>query len=66
MEKWLKPALEYVSLWLDYQMEQSETPGCVLAITHRGRVVLEKPFGVRRPSLCDSTHVAAPLPRGVA
>ena len=46
MDAWLKAAVEYIPDWLDYQMQQSGQPGCVVAISHKGRVVLEKAFGV--------------------
>jgi D-alanyl-D-alanine carboxypeptidase len=45
MDDWLKPALDYIPQWLDYQMRESEQPGCVIAIVHKGRVVLERAFG---------------------
>lgn len=45
MEKWLKPALDYVPAWLEMQMRQSEQPGCIVAIAHRGQPVLEQAFG---------------------
>ena len=45
MDKWLGPALDYIPQWLDYQMRESEQPGCVIAIVHKGRVVLEHAFG---------------------
>ncbi|HEY9568815.1 MAG TPA: serine hydrolase domain-containing protein, partial [Thalassobaculum sp.] len=46
MEDWLKAALDYVPRWLEHQMRASEQPGCVIAIARRGRVVLERAFGV--------------------
>ena len=46
MDAWLKAAVDYIPDWLDYQMRQSGQPGCVIAIAHKGRVVLEKAFGV--------------------
>ena len=46
MDAWLKAAVGYIPVWLDYQMRLSEQPGCALAIAHKGRVVLEKAFGV--------------------
>ena len=46
MDAWLKAAVDYIPSWLDYQMRQTEQPGCVIAIAHKGRVVLEKAFGV--------------------
>ena len=45
MDNWLKPALNYIPQWLDYQMRESEQPGCVVAIVHKGQVVLERAFG---------------------
>ena len=45
MEDWLQPALDYIPRWLDYQMRESEQPGCVLALVHNGRVVFERAFG---------------------
>jgi D-alanyl-D-alanine carboxypeptidase len=45
MDKWLKPALAYVPDWLDLQMRQSRQPGCIVAIAHHGRVVLQHAFG---------------------
>jgi CubicO group peptidase (beta-lactamase class C family) len=46
MERWLKCALDYIPDWLAFQMRASERPGCVIAMAHRGRVVLERAFGV--------------------
>jgi acetylornithine deacetylase/succinyl-diaminopimelate desuccinylase family protein len=46
MDKWLAAAVDYVPRWIDYQMEQSETPGCSLAVAHRGEIVLERAWGV--------------------
>jgi CubicO group peptidase (beta-lactamase class C family) len=45
MDNWLEPALDYIPQWLEYQMLESEQPGCVIAIVHQGRVVLERAFG---------------------
>src|SRR5271169_104485 len=45
MDNWLKPALDYIPQWLEYQTRESEQPGCVIAIVHKGRVVLEQAFG---------------------
>ena len=46
MEAWLKSALHYIPEWLDFQMQLTEQPGCVVAIASKGRLVLEKAFGV--------------------
>jgi CubicO group peptidase (beta-lactamase class C family) len=45
MDDWLTPALDYISQWLEYQMRESEQPGCVIAIVYKGKVVLEQAFG---------------------
>ena len=45
MDAWLKPALDYIPLWLDYQLRDTEQPGCVVAIVHKSKVVLERAFG---------------------
>jgi Beta-lactamase len=45
MEKWLPAAIAYIERWIEYQMRQSEQPGCVIAIAHRGKPVLERAFG---------------------
>jgi CubicO group peptidase (beta-lactamase class C family) len=45
MEDWLHAALAYVPSWLAYQIRRTEQPGCLLAITHNGRLVLEEAIG---------------------
>jgi CubicO group peptidase (beta-lactamase class C family) len=45
MIKWLKPAVDYISKWVEFQIRQHEQPGCVVAISHKGRIVLEEAFG---------------------
>lgn len=45
MDRWLEAALDYIPSWLDYQMQTTQQPGCLLAIVHRGNVVLERAFG---------------------
>jgi len=46
MTEWLKAALDYVPRWLDYQMQHLQQPGCVVAVTHQGEIVLDQAFGV--------------------
>jgi CubicO group peptidase (beta-lactamase class C family) len=46
MDSWLREALSYVPSWLDFQMHRAEQPGCLLAMAHKGEIVLEKAFGV--------------------
>ncbi len=45
MDAWLKAALEYIPEWLEHQIWQFEQPGCVIAVSHKGRLVLERAFG---------------------
>jgi len=45
MDNWLEPALDYIPQWLEYQLRDTEQPGCVIAIVHKGRLVLERAFG---------------------
>jgi len=45
MTRWLRPALDYIPRWLEFQMRLHRQPGCVIAIAHRGRIVLEQAFG---------------------
>jgi CubicO group peptidase (beta-lactamase class C family) len=46
MEAWQQPAIGYIRDWLEFQLEASQRPGCIVAIAHRGRVVAEHAFGV--------------------
>ena len=46
MASWLKAALAYVPEWLDHQMRLTEQPGCSIAVVHKGKVVLERAFGL--------------------
>ena len=45
MEPWLGAALGYIKDWLAFQVEVSGQPGCILAIAHRGEIVLEAAYG---------------------
>jgi len=45
MEKWLRPALNYIGRWLEFQMRMSEQPGCVVAIAYKDRIVHEQALG---------------------
>src|SRR5947209_101011 len=45
MEKWLKPALDYIPRWIEFQMAASQQPGCIVAIAHRDKIMLERAFG---------------------
>jgi CubicO group peptidase (beta-lactamase class C family) len=45
MDRWLGAALDYLPTWLDHQMTMWQQPGCLLAVVHRGKVVLETAFG---------------------
>lgn len=43
--QWLKPALDYISRWVEFQVRQHEQPGAVIAIAHKDHIVLEEAFG---------------------
>jgi CubicO group peptidase (beta-lactamase class C family) len=45
MYRWLNSALDYIPQWIEFQMRQSEQPGCVIAIAYKGQIVLEQAFG---------------------
>jgi CubicO group peptidase (beta-lactamase class C family) len=45
MESWLQPAIDYLSRWIEFQLRQSQQPGCIVAIAHRGKLVAEFAFG---------------------
>ena len=45
MESWLQPAIDYAGRWIEFQLLASRQPGCVVAIAHRGKVVVEYAFG---------------------
>jgi CubicO group peptidase (beta-lactamase class C family) len=45
MDRWLGAALDYIPRWLEFQMQASQQPGCIVAIAHRDKVVLERAFG---------------------
>src|SRR4051812_25738445 len=46
MDAWLRSAIDYIGPWLQFQLQQSQQPGCIIAIVHRGKVVAEHAFGV--------------------
>src|SRR4029450_13456175 len=46
MPPWLKSALDYLPQWLGVQVDETQLPGCAFAVAHRGRLVLERAFGV--------------------
>jgi CubicO group peptidase (beta-lactamase class C family) len=46
VDPWLRSAVDYVGNWLEFQVEASQQPGCIIAISHRGNVVAEHAFGL--------------------
>jgi CubicO group peptidase (beta-lactamase class C family) len=44
-DDWIRPALDYICSWLEFQMRQSELPGCAIAIARHGRIILDEAFG---------------------
>jgi CubicO group peptidase (beta-lactamase class C family) len=45
MDRWLESALDYIPRWIEFQVRMLQQPGCIIAIAHRGAVVLEQAFG---------------------
>jgi CubicO group peptidase (beta-lactamase class C family) len=45
MDSWLKPALDYIPQWLEYQLRDTEQPGCVIAVVNKAQIVFERAFG---------------------
>jgi CubicO group peptidase (beta-lactamase class C family) len=45
MEAWQQSAIDYIRSWLEFQVEASQRPGCIIAIAHRGKIVAELAFG---------------------
>jgi CubicO group peptidase (beta-lactamase class C family) len=45
MEPWLQSATGYIRDWIEFQLTASEQPGCIVAISHRGKIVAEYAFG---------------------
>ncbi len=45
MNKWLPAALDYIPRWIEFQMAESELPGCVIAVAEKGKIVLDQAFG---------------------
>jgi CubicO group peptidase (beta-lactamase class C family) len=44
-ERWLASALDYIPRWIEFQVRAHQQPGCLIAIAHRGTIVLERAFG---------------------
>src|SRR6266702_7196773 len=45
MEPWIPNAIAYLRSWIEFQMQSSQQPGCIVAVTHRGKVIAEYAFG---------------------
>jgi CubicO group peptidase (beta-lactamase class C family) len=59
MDDWLKPALDYIPQWLEYQLRDTEQPGCVIAVLSKGQLVLERALGyadLRTPASLTPRH----------
>jgi CubicO group peptidase (beta-lactamase class C family) len=46
MEPWLRSAIDYIPVWLEFQVTATQQPGCIIAIAHRGELVAEHAFGL--------------------
>src|SRR4029079_9707751 len=42
---WVQYAIGYLRSWIEFQVRSSQQPGCIVAITHRGKLVAEVAFG---------------------
>jgi len=45
MNSWLPFAAEYICDWLEFQLRASQQPGLIVAIAHRGDILIERGFG---------------------
>src|SRR5882724_2347954 len=45
MEPWVRDAIGYLRSWIEFQMQSSQQPGCIVAIAHRGKVIAEFALG---------------------
>jgi len=45
MDRWLSAALDYIPHWLDFQMQSSQQPGCIVAIAHRDKIIFDRAWG---------------------
>jgi CubicO group peptidase (beta-lactamase class C family) len=45
MEDWLHRTAAYIPTWIDYQLRNPEQIGCLLAVVHEGKLVLEYAAG---------------------
>jgi CubicO group peptidase (beta-lactamase class C family) len=46
MDPWLRGAADYIADWLEFQLTESQQPGVIIAIAHRGEIIAEHAFGV--------------------
>ena len=46
MPKWLDAALDYLPRWLEFQLNETQQPGCTFAVSYRGALVHECAFGL--------------------
>ena len=45
MDAWLHYAAEYICNWLEFQLRASQQPGLIVAIAHRGEILIERAYG---------------------
>lgn len=45
MTDWVKPALDYVQSWLDFQVRQADLPGLQFAVRNHGELVAARAYG---------------------
>lgn len=45
MARWIPDAIGYFRSWIEFQMEASQQPGCIVAVAHRGKILTEFALG---------------------
>lgn len=58
MDRWIAAALDYVPRWIEHQMRITEQPGCVIAVAHKGQVLLSAPMAMPTRCAASSSHPA--------
>ncbi len=44
-QKALNHSVEYIKSWLEFRYEREEVPGFVVAISHKGKIILNEAYG---------------------
>ncbi|WP_024340710.1 serine hydrolase domain-containing protein [Bradyrhizobium japonicum] len=46
MDPWLRPAIDYIGSWIEFQLATLQQPGVLVAFAYRGEIVAEHAFGL--------------------